>query len=391
MRRDRQQRPRGELRRDGRRVGERGRRQAARERRGARPRLGHDPPRERAAERERERGDRGQQQLHGERPADRVRRRDEQREADAVRLVAPARSSAARGARARTGTSRGRPAPRTRRAGRRRGRRRSTRRSAGSAARRRRTASRRTRAARSSRHTPRTGASQTAAARRTRCMIARGVRDPVARRVEPHGAVDRVDRAVRRRAARSAARRRRARGSHSRHDLVDAERVDRQAAVAAEVHAQEVLVVDDRLPGEDLVRVRLRLRAADTCGRAARRARTPSCRGRPGGERERDADEPDDRDRVPDVRHDVDREVQRERRRAAGARPYARRRPRGARGLLCGMSTPPTIPASSSRASTIVMSPRVSPRKPKKPCSTRGSRSRRSRRRSRRPRRGSAR
>ena len=71
---------------DGGRVRERGRREPDQQRRGARPRLGHDPPRQQRGEREAERRDRGEEQLDALRAAERVGGRDQQREAEALRL-----------------------------------------------------------------------------------------------------------------------------------------------------------------------------------------------------------------------------------------------------------------------------------------------------------------
>lgn len=80
-------RPRGQLGVDGGPVGEEGWRQAD-DRGGAdRPRVGNDPQRDPVGERDRQRGDRGQEQLDAGGAAERVGGGDQQREADAMRLV----------------------------------------------------------------------------------------------------------------------------------------------------------------------------------------------------------------------------------------------------------------------------------------------------------------
>ena len=87
QRRERQQRGGRQLGRDGRRVGERRRRQPAGERRRARPRLGHDAPRDRAAEANASAAIAAISSCTASGPPSAVGGRDQQREADPVRLV----------------------------------------------------------------------------------------------------------------------------------------------------------------------------------------------------------------------------------------------------------------------------------------------------------------
>ena len=103
----RERRPRRGLGVDGGRVRQRGRGEPDDQRRAARPRLRHDPARDRRGEHEAERRDRRQEELDRVRPAERVGRRDQQREADALRLDAAAEDHPAlRGAACRRGSPR---------------------------------------------------------------------------------------------------------------------------------------------------------------------------------------------------------------------------------------------------------------------------------------------
>ena len=88
QRRAGQQRAGGQLGMDARGVGERGRGEPGQQGGRRRPRLGHHPAREQCGEHEAERRDRGEEELDEGRAAERVGGRDQQREADAVRLVA---------------------------------------------------------------------------------------------------------------------------------------------------------------------------------------------------------------------------------------------------------------------------------------------------------------
>jgi hypothetical protein len=79
----------GQLGIDRRGIGEERRTEAGRKRRPDRPRVGHHPQRQPVRERHRQRCDRRQEELDGSGAAERVRRGDQQREAQPVRLVQP--------------------------------------------------------------------------------------------------------------------------------------------------------------------------------------------------------------------------------------------------------------------------------------------------------------
>ena len=89
QRRARERRARRQLGVDGSPVGQERRAQPDGERGAERPRVGCGPQRQPVAERHGESGDRREEQLHSLRASDRVGRRDQQREADPVRLVQP--------------------------------------------------------------------------------------------------------------------------------------------------------------------------------------------------------------------------------------------------------------------------------------------------------------
>ena len=90
QRRARERRAGGQLRIHGAAVGHKRRAEPHGNRRAERPRIGCHPQGEPVGERHRERGDRGQEQLHARRAADGIRGGDQQREAHPVRLVQPA-------------------------------------------------------------------------------------------------------------------------------------------------------------------------------------------------------------------------------------------------------------------------------------------------------------
>ena len=84
-----QRRAGGQLGIDGAAVGHEGRAEADRQGGPYRPRVGHHAQGQPVGERQRERGDRREEELDPLRPSDRVRGQDEQRKADPVRLVQP--------------------------------------------------------------------------------------------------------------------------------------------------------------------------------------------------------------------------------------------------------------------------------------------------------------